>query len=185
MKILLDLLPEERKEELKRARIFRKVIWVETVFLFPVLVMIVILSDNFYVLNLEKNSAAKSYAQQEQQDQYKKLASFQDSFRQANTLSAAALNFQNKHLYWTNALAQLGAVFPDNITLTNISTNDFKMTVAGKAKTRDDLLNFQSKLQQSACFQNVDLPLSDMVQKSDIDFQIDFDVTNSCLAKKI
>jgi Tfp pilus assembly protein PilN len=185
MKISLDLLPEERKEQLKSTRLFRKVIWFEIVFLFPIFVMIVILLDSLYVLNYEKDSVAKIYARQQDQQQYQNLKDFQDSFKQANNSATTALNFQNKNLHWTNVLRELGNIFPDNVSLSEISTKDFQIIITGSAKTRQDLLNLQSQLQQSVCFQNVDVPLSDMIQKSDIEFQVDFYVKTDCLNKKI
>ena len=185
MKISLDLLPEGRKNDLKRTKLFRKVIWFEIVFLFPIFVMSAILLDNLYVLNYEKGASAKIYALELGQDQYKKLNDFQGSFKQANDLSTLALNFQGKHLQWTNVLHELSATMPDSVTLKDVASNDFQLSFTGMAKTRDDLLNFQSALEKSACFQNVNVPLSDMVQKNDLNFQIDLSVKPDCLMKKI
>jgi len=185
MKISLDLLPEEIKKEIRKGYLLRKIVWFEMVFLFPVFVMAVILLDNLYVLNIEKESVANIYAMEQNQDKYKQLGMFQDSFKKTNELVSSSLSYQKKHLHWLAMLDEISSTIPENVFLSNITTQDLHLIMVGKAKSRESLLKFQSQLQQSACFKDVNVPLSDMVQKSDIDFQIDFNVKTECLVKKI
>ncbi len=58
MKIYLDLLPEEKKEEIKRKKIFLKVIHSELIFAIPMIAFFVILATINFSLK-EKNAPAK------------------------------------------------------------------------------------------------------------------------------
>jgi Tfp pilus assembly protein PilN len=185
MKISLDLLPEDQKKELKRSRLFRKIIWFEIMFLFPFFVMVIILLNNLYILNYQKESLIKLYAQEQGNDKFKELKQFQDSFKNANEVSLDALNFQTKHFHWINVIEEINTIIPSNVSISNISTKEFQIILVGKANNRDDLLSFQAGLQKSECFKDINLPLSGMVQKNNVDFQIDFTVKDQCLTKSI
>jgi len=56
--------------------------------------------------------------------------------------------------------------------------------LSGAADTRDNLLAFKDNLEKEGCFSNVDLPLSNLVDKTDVSFRIVFDVKESCLKKE-
>jgi Tfp pilus assembly protein PilN len=184
MKIYLDLLPKQKKEEIKRKKLFRKILGEEALFLLPVVVFIFILLNIYYVLTVERDTNMAVRSTQQSQGKYQQLSTYEARFKEVNAVDKALGQIQSGHLRWSDFFQQLSGITPDNVYITNLSTRDYAVFIAGKAKTRDDLLNFKSQLEAASCFQNVDVPLSNLVVKNDVDFQIDLVVTKDCLNKK-
>ena len=184
MKIYLDLLPQEKKKQLKRKKIFRLILREEALYLLPILMFIVILGDIYYVLNLQRNSSVAASSLDMSQSKYQELSGYENTFAKVNVSVAALSKIQDLHLHWLNVLRQLSSAAPDGVTISDFSTKDYQVFLVGKAATRDDLLNFKSNLEGSTCFQNVNVPLSNLVVKDDVDFQMDFVITQDCLKKQ-
>jgi hypothetical protein len=184
MKIYLNLLPQERKNEMARKKRFGMIVRDEILFLLPLLVFILILADTYYVMNLQRNSAAVEFTLQQSQGQYQELSMFDRKFREANGTVASLLKFQTGHLHWMRFLENLSGAAPDGISISDLSSKNFQIFLIGKAKTRDNLLKFKENIQNSDCFHDVNVPLSDLVVKENADFQIDFYVSEDCLKQQ-
>lgn len=184
MKIYLDLLPKKRKDELKREKLFHRILRQEYLFLFPVFLFIIILCNIFYLLSIQYSSLISSKSQEESQGQYREIGSYEDKFKQVNENTAKLLKIQASHLYWSPIFVKLSADTPDGIAITDFSTKDFNVFLVGKAKDRDMLLNFKDNLTKDTCFTAINVPLSNLVVKDDIDFQLDFKINKECLMKK-
>ncbi|MDD5396978.1 MAG: PilN domain-containing protein [Candidatus Moranbacteria bacterium] len=184
MKIYLDLLPKERKKEIRRKRIFRDILREEFLFLSPILVFVVILLNIYYLLSFEQKTSLAMQSSEQSQDKYQKLNAYEEKFKQVNATTTTLLKIQSGHLHWYNVFAKMEDVVPEGIDITNFSTKDYAIFLVGKAKNRDVLLGFKNKLEANGCFSNVNVPLSNLVVKEDIDFQIDFMVKDDCLRNK-
>ncbi|HPX94066.1 MAG TPA: PilN domain-containing protein [Candidatus Moranbacteria bacterium] len=184
MKIYLDLLPEQRKQELKRKKIYRKILHEEILFSLPVIVFVIILANVYYVLAIQRNMHATAYLTEQAQDKYKQLEEYETKFKEINTVSRALVNIQSGHLYWTNLLNELSAITPDGVYIIDLSTKNYSVFLMGKAKTRDILIDFKNQLEKSECFEKVDVPLSNLVVKENVDFQIDLTLKDDCLKSK-
>ena len=181
MKIYLDLLPKEKKKELKRKKLFRKILHQEILSLFPVFVFVVILCNIYYLLSFEQENVVASQSIEQSKDKYKLLGSYEEKFKQINTETDVLLKIQAGHLHWHNIFEKLNADVPEGVVITNFSTKDYAVFLVGKAKNRDILLNFKSKLEADDCFDGIDVPLSNLVVKENVDFQMDFLVKQNCL----
>lgn len=184
MKIYLDLLPQQRKQEIKRKKLFRKILKGEAISLLPFIVLIVILLNIYYLLILQKNITVNAYSAQQSENKYQQLGIYEEKFKQVNVLIKTIGKIQAEHLHWQSFFQQLNDIMPAGIYLTDLSTKDYTVFLVGKAKTRDDLLNFKSSLEATACFKNVNIPLSNLVVKDDVDFQIDISINEDCLKKQ-
>ena len=183
MKIYLDLLPQQRKNELKRKKMFGVIFYEEFIFIIPIVVLIVILLSIYYVLTIERNISAIAHSSVQSQDEYQQLSTYEEKFKQINGVTQKLTKIQASHLHWENFFQQFSEVTPDGISMSSLATKDFKVFLAGKAKTRENLLQFKSKLESSQCFSDVNVPLSNLVVRDDVDFQIDFAITEDCLKK--
>lgn len=181
MKISLDLLPKNKKIELRRARVFREILHEEFLFFFPVLVLIVILINVFYLLTLQKDFDLLSYKFEQNQEQYQQLDKYDQKFKEINMEAALLLKIQSGHLQWTSVLKRLGTDVPDGVTVQNFANKNFNLILTGKAKTRDSLLEFKNNLEKDDCFEKINVPLSNLVVKDNIDFQLDFVIKQNCL----
>lgn len=184
MKIYLDLLPKQRKDELKREKLFHKILRQELLFLFPIILLIIILCNIFYLLLFQRDALVSSGSQASQQGQYQEVGLYEDKFKQVNENATKLLKIQAGHLHWTPIFIKLSASTPDGITITDLSTKDFTIFLVGKARNREVLLSFKDSLEKDGCFSAINVPLSNLVLKDDIDFQIDLKINKDCLKKK-
>jgi len=177
MKIYLDLLPKERKLELKRKKTFRIVLRHEMLFLLPLMVLAVVLANVYYLLSFQLDNTVKSGSE----EKYEKLNAYEEKFKQVNEATASLMKITAGHLQWSNVFERLNVIIPEDVTIINFSTKDYNVFIVGKAKNRDVLLRFKSNLESDECFSNVNVPLSNLVVKENIDFQIDFLFKSDCL----
>lgn len=184
MKIYLDLLPQEKKSELRRKKIFRLILRDQFLFLLPVILFIIILFNINYLLNLQYETISKVGNINKSKDNYQELSKYEEAFKKGNETIDLLTKIQNNHLYWTNAFISLENAAIDGIQITDISNKNYQIFLLGKAKTRDILLNFRTELEKSNCFQNINVPLSNLVVKEDVDFQLDLEIKKECLRKQ-
>ena len=184
MKIYLDLLPDYRKQEIKRKKTLHSILRGEALFLLPIILLILILLNIYYVIVLQKNSSINENSLQQSQSKYQQLGTYQEKFNQVNDSDQLLRKIQSGHLHWANLFQKLSEIMPENIQISNLSTKNCAVFLVGKAKTRDDLVDFKSKLEGSACFQNINVPLSDLVVKDNVDFQIDLTISKDCLKEQ-
>lgn len=181
MQIYLDLLPEDRKVELKKKKLFRAVIFQEVKLLVPVVFFATVLAVINFNLKTQFEIAMSSRSQNDSQEQYQEMKIYEEKFREINQKVTTFSNFQGKHLHWSKFFLEFTRLVPQNVYLNSLTTKDYQISLSGKAKNRDDLLAFQEKLKSSQCFSGVEVPLSNLVSKQDVVFQIDLNVKPECL----
>lgn len=181
MKIYLDLLPQERKDELKRRKDFWAILRRQLLFLFPVAVFIVILVNVYLILGIQESNMQATGSGQQSQGEYKQLHTYEDTFNQTNNLVIFLSRTESQHLYWSRLIAKISGVAGDGIYLTEFSTKDYQVFLLGKAKSRDDLIAFKDAVAGSGCADNVNVPLSNLTTPSDVDFQMDFTAKQECI----
>jgi Tfp pilus assembly protein PilN len=184
MKIYLDLLPKHIKAEIKRKKLFRIVLRECILFITPLIVFIIILLNIYYLILIKKDMSIEAKSLAESQDKYQELSSYEDKFKNVNDNSKKLITIQSSHLYWAPIFDKLSLITPDGIFFTSFSTKEYKIFLVGKAKSRDMLLNFKSNLESDSCLSEVNVPLSNLVVRENIDFQLDFSVNKDCLNKK-
>lgn len=183
MKIYLDLLPEDRKSELHRNKVFRMTIWQEINFLFPLMLLAGVLFGINMLLELQREGVITENANVQSKGQYQELNTYENKFKATNEMSANISKLQNRHLRWSDELYRLSSLIPEGVSIENISTKNYKFMVVGMAKTRDDLLDMRDILNSDKCISDLNIPLSNMVQREDVDFQMDFSIKEECLRK--
>lgn len=186
MKVLLNLLPEEGRELIRRKYHNRFFLW-QTALLF--------LAEIFYIallvgvlLMLRMNYAHVEEAADNRirtQADSRALGGYETKFQEVNRLAAQSLNFSRRHLEWADLFVHLGTLIPENVTLTSLLTKDYTISLSGVAKTRDDLLLFERNIKEDECFASFNLPVSNLFSQENVDFQMDFSVKDTCLKMKL
>lgn len=183
MRIYIDLLPEERKQEKKKKKLFRKILWQELRFLIPVIFFIIILMAININLKIQLDSLDNMYLVEQSTGGYKNLKEYEEKFREINLKTSLIANYQKGHFYWSALFYGLSDIIPEGVFINGLSTKDYQVSLTGKAKTRESLLLFQERIKSSDCFSEVNIPLSNLVNRENVDFQIDFKLKKSCLNK--
>lgn len=181
MKIYLDLLPEERKEEIRKNKIFFKIIGQEAMLTIPIAAFIIILLITNFCLGIRISGLEENGDTKDSNNEYKILKVYEEKFKEINSQVAEMSSIQRNHLNWTVVFHKLEEAISDNVYLSDFTTDNYKISLAGRAKTRSDFLSFQEKIKSENCFANVNVPLSSLVSRENLDFQMDFEVREECL----
>ena len=108
------------------------------------------------------------------------LNSIEDATEELNSQLQQVESIQAKYLVWTQFINDIALLIPENITIdraefnTNLllasTINDFE--IEGTALTREDFIAFQQILNDSSIFSEIDAPISNLIQKENINFTI-------------
>lgn len=184
MEICINLLPEEKKNKIKRKRRMITIVKQGMLFLLVVLFLIIILFDINIILRFQLSSLEKNYSLEQSQSKYQELKKYEDMFKQINSKTVLLYNIENNHLYWSKFFYELDKVVPGGILINDISNTGYKVFLKGKSAKREDLIKLQENINASQCFSDVNVPLSNLVNKENTNFQIDFIIKEDCLKLK-
>lgn len=136
-----------------------------------------------YILNLGLATNQNARLQNENTAQYDRVEQYDRQFAKINAQVVQVANMEHDQLYWSQIFDKMNKLVFPGITLDSFVTNDYALSLGGTADNRDDLVLFKEKLTNEKCFSNVNLPLSDLVDQTNLAFQIDLDIQPSCLQK--
>jgi Tfp pilus assembly protein PilN len=184
MKILLNLLQEEKRKDIQKRFYLRFFLWqiflalaLETFYL--VILASIYFTLDFQLQGLESIGQQYDTAHSEQQtlDMYRK------KFKETNMLAETAGKIERQHFSFAQIFFLLDAVLPESVLIDRLTTKEYTVLLAGRAATRDDLLSFESRLKMSECVKNVNVPLANLFSQENVDFQMDFEMRKECLQK--
>lgn len=184
MKTLLNLLPEEKKDDIQNRLRSRFLLWqlflvfVLEIFYFSMLIGTYFILD-FQLKSLQgigQNTVLSSRAED------KRLSEYEKKFQDTNAEIEVTNRIDRSHLYFSNILMLLDTLVPAGITISQMKTNEYVVSLSGRAAKRDDLLLFDKQLKaEEKCVTDVNIPVSNLFSQEKIDFQIDFSVKPECL----
>jgi len=184
MNIYLNLLPEERKKDLKRKKISWLVIRQELLVFFSVIVFLTILFCTNFILNLQKKSLEREYEMELSHSEYQEIGKYEKIFEDENSKILTFYTVQKNHFDWTNVLERLENSITDDVKLKGVVSDDINFSITGVASDRDSLLKFKSQVENSQCFSGIEIPLSDIVAKKNIDFEAELKIEEGCIKTK-
>ena len=183
MEIKLNLIPPNKKEEIGKNRRLKMVIRTEIVLTIVAVVFLAVLLSFRYSLELDLAGEEMLNSQIEKADQFEKIKNYDNQFNQANERIGQIADIDQAQLYWSKIFEKISQLTPAGIEVQTFSTDQDAMVIAGLSDTRDNLIEFKANLEENACFSDVVLPLSNLVDKTDVDFKINFNVKENCLKK--
>jgi cell division protein FtsB len=211
--INFNLLPPEAREELRWEKINRSfvahsIIIVAMVFIFILFLLIIQLYADIKLSDLEKtiNLRKENVRIQEVKDLENEIENFN---RHLTTID----KIQKNHLYFSQVISIFTKNVPSSVqiarlniiqpkeekknntvqakktSVTGVSSQEteekkFQININGKAAKRNDLLFFKNALEKTSCFAKIYSPLSNLVEREDIDFSFVGDLNKEFLFKK-
>jgi Tfp pilus assembly protein PilN len=182
MKVRLNLIPQYKKDEIEQSNRFKLVLkWELEVLAMVVLFIALLLSIN-YILKLNLFLAENDFSFNVSDNiQIKEIQKYDEELKVINSRVGEIEKIKSGQFHWANFFNKLNGTVPENVAIVNLSTKNYSVSLSGKANTRDDLIAFKENLDKEECVSNVDLPLSALVSKDNIAFQIDFRVNPICI----
>ena len=182
MRIKLNLIPPQKKEEIIRANNYRLFLkW--GIDLFGIFaIFIAMLLSIYYIVNINLNMATESYlTSTKNNDQYNEIEKYELEINAVNGKIAQIEKLQGGQLNWSKFFQKFNDHYSSEIEIKGLATRNYSIALIGAAKTRDSLISFKESLAADTCFSDVNLPLSNLVSKEDVDFQIDFKIKQECI----
>lgn len=183
MEININLIPPYKKDQIIHAKHLSLIIRTEIgVALLLVFLLIFVWGLN-KTLDFNLNAIAVSQNVENNQDKFIEIKKYEDNFSTINSDISLISKVKKDQLYWSHLFIKLNSYLTTGIEITDLGTNNYSVSIAGNADTRDNLIAFKDKLAGEDCFTNINLPLSDLVNQENIAFQMDFNIKEDCLKK--
>lgn len=184
MKTLLNLLPEEKKDAIQNRLRSRFLLWqLFLVFVLEVFYLSILVST-YLILDFQLKSlqGIGQHMGQSSGSDDRRLNEYEKKFQDTNALVNTVEKIDQSHLYFSKVFLLLDTLTPPGIIINQMKTEEYKISLSGKAEKREDLLSFDKRLKDSVtCISDVVIPVSNLFSQTDIDFQLDFSVKPECL----
>lgn len=165
----LNLISQELKKEIKLRRlygslkrIYALLIIVTATAAIMLLTARVILQNNFNKV-VEQTTLITKNSQ-----------SYNIKVREINSQLSSIEKIQNDFIFWSRLLGGLTEEVKDDITFyyLGLDKNTKTLKLKGVSATRESLLAFKENLEKSTVFDGIDFPLTNILQKNNINFEI-------------
>lgn len=184
MKTLLNLLPEEKKDAIQNRLRSRFLLWqLFLVFVLEIFYLSMLVST-YLILDFQLKSLqgiGQNVGQSSGSDE-RRLSEYEKKFQDTNTQVDIVERIDRSHLHFSRIFLLLDTLTPPGIIVNQLKTEEYRVSLSGKAAKREDLLLFDKQLKDSMeCITDVAIPVSNLFSQVDIDFQLDFSVKQECL----
>lgn len=184
MEIKLNLLPNYRKEEIAKTQRLRNLLKVELAITGVIILFFSFLGALNYILDIQFELVSSQMISGRDQSKYNRVKELEKSFVDANEHINEVLSIRRDQLHWYNVFSRLNQIVSKEIKISDVASKDLNLYLVGQANSRDDLIKFRDALSSNDCFSDVNLPLSNLVGKDNVNFQIDLTVREECIKDK-
>jgi len=184
MNIKINLIPQNKKDKLKNRSNISFILKVGAYLTTVIVIFFIFLLIINKIMNLQLAAVENDFKTTADQSKIEQVKKFDSEFNRINKDNSAALKIFSDELYWSQVLHELSFMTPEGVELSNVSSKDYALFISGISINRDKLIEFRDSLSSSQCFSDINLPLSNLIIKENISFQIDLIVKKECLKKK-
>lgn len=182
MEIKLNLIPQYKKDEIQQGRHFRSLLGWEAELTFILACFILFLFSLSYILKINFSLVSGGFGTNPGSNaQMKEVENYDSEFKIANAKISEVEKIQRGQIDWLKLFEKINVVTSNEISINKLSTENYLVNLSGRAQTRDDLIAFKERLEKEECLENVALPLSNLVSKENVEFQINFNFKKDCL----
>lgn len=165
----LNLLPKEKIEILHHIYLlyFFKIV-AELILLYSSFVAVFLIWTSLILEdNLKQFQTKTTLLEIEGKDISEQLTKINDTLKRAGMVSSAYVDFTQK-------ITNLSLLPMSGITLSGLDLEKAtaKITLQGRADNRQNLLNYKKSLEESGLVNNLEIPVSVLTAKENIDFEI-------------
>jgi hypothetical protein len=184
MEIKINLIPPYIKREIDKLRQLNIVLNLGLEMLMIVIIFFSFLFGVYYVLEVKLSIALETEKRDSNLSRYKRIRELDGEFEGVNLQMKNIMLVKKDQLYWSDILYRLSNASAEGISIDSLANKNYQVMLSGKAKDRDSLIVYREKLEKDGCFSEINLPLSNLVSRTDIVFQIDFKVKEECLKRE-
>ena len=167
--LALNLISEELKKEIKLRRLYLLIKKINLTLIIITIVATITLLTTKAILQSGFNNIVGQTTLVTKNNQ-----GYNNKIRDINNKLYFVEKIQNNFIPWSNLLKTVAAITPKDIGLYYLKINleEQAIKIKGKAGRRESLLDFKQNLETAAIFQEIDLPLKNILEKENINFEI-------------
>jgi hypothetical protein len=165
----LNLISQAQKNEIKLKHIHDQLKKIDFILITATIAVAVMFLVSKIILQNTFNSVVEQTTLLTQNSQ-----SYNIKVREINAKINSIEQIQKGFIVWTDLLSALSRLKDKDIVFSQIRLNRDSRSIklAGRALTRDGLINFKKAMDDSAIFTDAAFPISNFLEKTDINFDI-------------
>lgn len=178
--IHLNILSSKEKKLYKQAILERLVNYYVFVVLGVIIFLVLGVFGAKYFLIWRVSSFEANIAAQKTEEITEKIEAVEENINQINGMLVSIRNINSQNFGLVEILDNLSSIALPGIYFEDLSykfvdeTMAGKFVLAGSAGKREDLIEFLWALEQSPYFKEIESPLSNLIKKENLNFQITF-----------
>ncbi len=172
MKISINLIPQDAKNAIRRTLRVRMIfVYGVTLLLIPLAVMSV-LGLLLVATNLERSGLHTTEMEIRAQSDMQAMEADDHLIAQTNRAVRTAQKMDRYQNTPSATLRALSAIMPEALRIEKVTIERKFVTIRGVAMERDRVLQLKRAMEASACFDNITLPLTSLIDRRNTDFAI-------------
>lgn len=173
----MNLLPTQQKRRVRLEIFYQNIIFSGLILILFILILILILGGSLIFLNFKYHTIEENIAAE--QSRIIQNETVKGMERKVGDLNKELRDLKEIQRKTSNLYGFLDSISQDLFSEVTIYTIEIdgklnKITISGHADTRQELLVIKEKLNNSSQYQNVNFPISNLTEPSDIDFTFNF-----------
>lgn len=167
--LTLNLVSEEQKKEIKLRHIYGFIKKINLALIVIAVTVAIILLVAKIILQSKFNEIVAQTTLVTKNNQ-----GYNSKVREINGKLNFVAKIQDDFIPWSNLIEDLSAITPAEVKLYYLKLNSDEQTIKikGKAGLRQDLLDFKASLEASPDFKEINFPIKNILEKENIDFEI-------------
>lgn len=180
--LTLNLISEELKKEIKLRHIYGFIKKINLTLIIIAIIIAIILLVAKTILQLKFNNIVEQMTLVTKTNQ-----GYNNDIREINNKLNFVAKIQNDFIPWSNIIKEIADITPKDINLYYLKLNSEEqiIRIKGKALLRSSLLDFKNKLETTPDFKDVDFPLKNILERENINFEINAKLNISNLKNPI
>ena len=167
--LTLNLVSAEQKKEIKLRHLYGFIKKISLTLVVIAIIIAIILLVAKIVLQLKFNNIVEQTTLVTKNNQ-----GYNSKVREINGKLGFIAKIQDEYIPWSNLIKKLAAITPADINFSylKLDAQDKTISLKGKAKFRDSLLDFKDEMAANPVFQDIGFPIKNILEKENIDFEI-------------
>ncbi|MEK9152242.1 MAG: PilN domain-containing protein [Patescibacteria group bacterium] len=168
LKISLNLLPPQKKDALRQGFLLAYVQTMVFLFFLVAVMVAAVLIPVRIMLKADYDDIVRQTSPEKDE-----FAAALAEIRDINAFLKRIDGLQTSSVPWSATLRSLTDLAPAGVHLETLAVGAHSaITLSGTAETRDDLLTFEERLKSAPFLSKVESPLSNILQKKNVKFEI-------------
>lgn len=176
MRITINLIPKEKKEELEFRRSGRVILKTGVMASFALVVFAVFIYFCMQVVGIYESAFDKEIEKAKKNPAYNKILETQSLIEDYYLKSAIIKKqFKGQEQYW-KVYQEINTLTPEGVYFKEVIFDGASVTLKGIGKRREDIIALKEGLEREEKFEKIESPISNYIQDSNAEFELKFSV---------